>query len=73
MTSRTLMRASGMSDAQIDRHEALVRAGFTVREAADGYYLCRDGEVERGPFRSRNLAWQAAEGMTAFGMPRKSR
>lgn len=62
MTTETLMRASGMSDREIDAHRALVDAGFTVREQANGYYLRNvDREILRGPFATREQAWRAAE------------
>ncbi|MEK9646453.1 MAG: hypothetical protein VW547_12995 [Alphaproteobacteria bacterium] len=60
--STTLMRASRMSDEQIDRHEALVQAGFRVREVRGGYDLINDErDVHRGPFETRGEAWEAAE------------
>jgi len=60
--SETLMRAAGMNDAQIEQHKALVALGYTVREVAGGYDLVNeDKEIRRGPFRSRELAWRAAE------------
>lgn len=62
MTTDTLMKASGMNDSQIERHKALVARGYTVRDGAGGYDLVNeDKEVRRGPFRSREAAWQAAE------------
>lgn len=62
MTTETLMRASGMSDREIDAHRALVDAGFTVRERGGGHYLRNvEREIERGPFATREQAWRAAE------------
>lgn len=62
MTSDTLMKTSGMSEAQIDRHKALVERGYRVRDAAGGFDLVNDEkEIHRGPFRTRETAWSAAE------------
>lgn len=63
--STTMMRACGMSEEQIDRHEQLVRAGFRVREVKGGFDLINDKrEVHRGPFETRGEAWEAAEELT---------
>jgi biotin operon repressor len=62
MTSRTLMAACGMSREQIERHEALVQRGYGVREVKGGFDLVNpEKEIHRGPFATREAAWQAAE------------
>ena len=62
MTTHTLMKAAGMSDAQIEQHEALVARGYRVREAKGGYDLVNEErEIHRGPFSTREKAWRAAE------------
>lgn len=56
---KTLMRASGMTDEQIERHEALVGAGYLV--TSDNRWKNDRLDIVRGPFPSRDAAWRAAE------------